>query len=102
MLIGIHWSEWLRRVEVDRFDAASAIVVEDHYQRELPADRTAFVFDDTDRPMVQAIESQWGNGRFSTKQFAEIYNALVPEQTVAKFKNREAAFQALAIQLTKM
>lgn len=104
-IIALHWSEWLRRVEVDSFNAPSAVAVEDFLQRELDNDRTAFVFDVTDRPMVQAIAAQWGNGRFSNSKLVEIYNALVgsdESRHVRKFKDRDTAFAQIAVQLTNM
>lgn len=106
MLIALHWAEWLRRVEVVRFDAKSPVAVEDYLAKELDPDRTAFVFDDTDRPMVQAVAAAW-QGRWSNKQLAEIHNALVAQEgsgalPVAKFKNRDEALTQIAVTLVQI
>lgn len=103
MIIALHWAEWLRRVEVDRFDAKSSVEVEDFLQDELPADRTAFVFDDTDRPMVQCLASQWGQGRYSKKQLVEIHNALSAEANhVRNFKDVDAGLTQIAFRLVQL
>lgn len=102
MIISVQWSEWLRRPQVRRFDSASPIAVEDYLDGKLPTDTTVFVFDDADRPMLQSLESQWGNGRFSTKKLAEIYNALVDkERRVNKFKHRQDALIQLSLELIR-
>lgn len=103
MILSVQWTEWLRRPAVQKFDAASPIPVEDYLQWNLPPETTSFVFDDADRPMLQSVESQWGNGRFSTKKLAEIYNALLQDKTrkVDKFTNRESALQHLALEIMR-
>jgi hypothetical protein len=102
MIISVQWSEWLRRPQVRRFDSSSPIAVEDYLDGKLPTDTTVFVFDDADRPMLQSLESQWGNGRFSTKKLAEIHNALVDkERRVNKFKHRQDALIQLSLELIR-
>lgn len=102
MFTVLSWREWLRQPKVERFDAPSPVAVEDYCQHHMPDNHTAFVFDCTDRPMVQCLAHAW-QGRFSNKQLVEIYNSLTEESgNVRKFKDRENALSQIAYQLTHL
>lgn len=102
MFVSLQWREWLRQVEVVRYEGPKSVVtIEDYLQDNLSDDYTAFVFDDTSRPMAQAIGDAW-QARFSPKQLSEIYNALSPNGEPTKFKNKDAGFTAIALEVMKL
>ena len=102
MIVAVTWREWLRNVDVIRFDTNSPVAVEDYLQAELPGDRAAFVFCDDHQPMSQSIAFYWV--RFSARQLTEIYNAIVAkDRRVPKnFATKEAAYAALAMEIIRL
>jgi hypothetical protein len=102
MITAIHWREWLRQPVVMRFNIHSPIEVEDYLQATLPNDRTGFVFNDSDAPLMQAIINQW-QWRYTTRQLAEIHNALVrPELRVEKFTSKDQAFRQISLAIHRL